>query len=84
MQAVDDDGSEKTTQQSNKETRGDDKEHSKGEGKRESDTSIFFCYCYKIILLGQHLDVPLVESILILKLGHRRCCAERVGVVKFS
>jgi hypothetical protein len=41
VQAVDDDDSEKTTQQSNKETRGDDEEHSKGEGKRESDTSIF-------------------------------------------
>jgi hypothetical protein len=33
MQAVDDDGSVKTTQQSNKETRGNDEEHSKGEGK---------------------------------------------------
>jgi hypothetical protein len=45
MQAVDDDGSEKTTQQSNKETRGEDEEHSKGEGKRESDTSLrSFCW----------------------------------------
>jgi hypothetical protein len=33
MQAVDDDGGVKTTQQSNKETRGNDNEHSKGEGK---------------------------------------------------
>jgi hypothetical protein len=30
-----------TTQQSNKETRGNDKEDSKGKGKREDDSSIF-------------------------------------------
>ena len=60
MQAVDDDGSEKTTQQSNKETRGDDEENSKGEGKREGDGSIFSATA-KIILLGQHLVVPPVE-----------------------
>jgi hypothetical protein len=73
----------KRTQQSNKETRGDAEEHSEDEGKRESDTSIFSATA-KIILLGQQLVVPPVESILILKLGHRLCCAERVGIVGFS
>ena len=50
----------KTTQQSNNEIRGDDEEHSKGEGKREGDGSIFSATA-KIILLGQHLVVPPVE-----------------------
>jgi hypothetical protein len=50
----------KSTQQSNNEIRGDDEEHSKGEGKREGDGSIFSATA-KNILLGQHLVVPPVE-----------------------
>ena len=72
----------KTTQQSNKETKGNDEEDSKGEGKREGDGSIFSA-TVKIILLGQHLVVPPVESILIFNLGRCPCCAERVGIFGF-
>ncbi len=75
----------KMTQHQSKEIRRDDKEDSRSEGEREGDGYIFSSLLLQSFCWDRTLSCgPPVESILILKLEHRRCCAERVGVVGFS
>ena len=74
----------KTTQHLSKEIRRDDEEDSRSEGKREGDGYIFSALLQSSCWDSTLSCGPPVESILILKLEHRRCCAERVGVVGFS